>query len=93
MRGDYKSVTAAAIAAGLIKNDVNLRPARSAFGKMTPSRASRLHKVDREQSQEMRTKEHLDKHDRETAAIRVGLDAVLDSQNFIHDLHDGSPHP
>jgi hypothetical protein len=34
-RGDYKSVTAAAIAAGLIKDDVNLRRAKSGFRKMT----------------------------------------------------------
>jgi hypothetical protein len=35
MRGDYKSVTAAAIAAGLLKNDVNLRRPKSACRKMT----------------------------------------------------------
>jgi hypothetical protein len=35
MRGDYKSVTAAATAAGLLKNDANLRRAKSAYRKMT----------------------------------------------------------
>jgi hypothetical protein len=35
MRGEYRSVTAAATAAGLLKNDVNLRRAKSAFRKMT----------------------------------------------------------
>jgi hypothetical protein len=37
LRGDYKSITASAIAAGLIKNNVNLRRAKSAFRKMTAS--------------------------------------------------------
>jgi hypothetical protein len=35
MRGDYKSVTAAAIAAGLLKDNGNMRRAKSAFRKMT----------------------------------------------------------
>jgi hypothetical protein len=35
MRGEYKSVTAAAIAAGLLKDDVNLRRAKSACRKMS----------------------------------------------------------
>ena len=35
MRGDYKSVTAAAIEAGLLKNNANLRRAKSAWRKMT----------------------------------------------------------
>jgi hypothetical protein len=35
LRGDYKSVTAAAIAAGLLTDDANLRRAKSAFRKMT----------------------------------------------------------
>jgi hypothetical protein len=35
LRGDYKSVTAAAIAAGLLKNDANLRRAKSAISKLT----------------------------------------------------------
>jgi hypothetical protein len=34
-RGEYRSITAAAMAAGLIRNDVNLRRAKSAFRKMT----------------------------------------------------------
>ena len=36
-RGEYRSVTAAAVAAGLIKADANLRRAKSAVGKMTES--------------------------------------------------------
>ena len=35
LRGDYKSVTRAATAAGLLKDDGNLRRAKSAFRKMT----------------------------------------------------------
>lgn len=35
LRGEYKSVTAAAIAAGLINDDANLRRAKSAFRKMS----------------------------------------------------------
>jgi hypothetical protein len=35
MRGDYKSVTAAAVAAGLIKDDVRLRRVKSDIRKMT----------------------------------------------------------
>jgi hypothetical protein len=33
--GEYKSITAAATAAGILKDDVNLRRAKSAFRKMT----------------------------------------------------------
>jgi hypothetical protein len=35
LRGDYKSITAAATAAGLLKDDLNLRRAKSAFRMMT----------------------------------------------------------
>ena len=35
MRGEYKSLTAAAIAAGLLKDDAHLRRAKSAYRKMT----------------------------------------------------------
>jgi hypothetical protein len=35
MRGDYKSVTAAAVAAGLLKDDVRMRRAKSAYRTMT----------------------------------------------------------
>lgn len=35
LRGEYNSVTEAAIAAGLIKDDANLRRAKSAFRKMS----------------------------------------------------------
>lgn len=35
MRGEYKTVTAAAIAAGIIKDDANLRRAKSAYRKMS----------------------------------------------------------
>jgi hypothetical protein len=34
MRGDYKSITAAAIAAGLIKDDGNMRRTKSAYRKI-----------------------------------------------------------
>ena len=37
MRGEYASVTAAAVAAGLRKDDANGRRARSGFRKMTPA--------------------------------------------------------
>lgn len=36
LRGDYKSITAAATAAGILKDDLNLRRAKSAFRMMTP---------------------------------------------------------
>lgn len=35
MRGEYKSITAAAIAAGILQNNVNLRRCKSAYGKLT----------------------------------------------------------
>lgn len=35
LRGDYRTITAAAMAAGLLKDDLNLRRAKSAFRKMT----------------------------------------------------------
>jgi hypothetical protein len=41
-RGEYKSVTAAAAAAGLIKDDADLRRAKSAFGKMGASQRQEL---------------------------------------------------
>jgi hypothetical protein len=37
LRGDYKSITAAAIAAGLLKNNVNLRRFKSDLSKLTAS--------------------------------------------------------
>jgi hypothetical protein len=36
LSGKYKSITAAAIAAGILKDDTNLRRAKSAYRKMTP---------------------------------------------------------
>lgn len=43
MRGKYKSVTAAATAAGLIKNDANLRGAKSKYRKLTPPERKEFH--------------------------------------------------
>jgi hypothetical protein len=50
LRGDYRSVTAAAIAAGLLKNDVNLRRLKSAWRKATaPEREQFLEWIKTEQ--------------------------------------------
>jgi hypothetical protein len=35
LNGDYKSITAAATAAGILKDDLNLRRTKSAYRKMT----------------------------------------------------------
>ena len=44
LRGQYKTITEAATAAGLIKDDANLRRAKSAFRKMSPQERKEFQK-------------------------------------------------